>query len=204
MPRQRKLENFSASTLAEVESDWRAGLMSIRVVAAKYRVDPDALRNFAARAGWTRGDLRDAIQTSSQKALIDRTVAEDQDSGDAFGGPVVATAEETVERYGQLAADVVGSHRADVARGRLHASRLERELYRSVDTLRERVSDPKEQLALIRSAAETLRCLAMTTKCYVELERLAWGLDKPAEPRATYDDFLAEFYGENVVSGEGK
>jgi hypothetical protein len=196
MPRPRKLEKLAADELAQIEGDWRAGVMSIRVVAAKHRLDPDALRNFATRAGWVRGDLSDAINVSTNRALVDQTIAYDQRvHGD--DRPVVATAEETVERYGQLAADIVGSHRSDVARGRLQASRLERALYRLVDSLASSTDDPRERLSLIRSAAETLRCLATTMKTFVEIERQAWGLDKPEAQAPTYDDLLAELYGEN-------
>lgn len=188
MPRLNKVERLSTDVLTELEGDWRAGLLSIRVIAAKYRVDPDALRNFAIRAGWTRGDLHDAIRASSNRALVEQTVAEDHHSLE----PVVSTAEETVERYGQLAADIVNSHRHDAARGRLHANRLERELYRLVGAFGDSVQDPKERLSLIRSSAETLRCLAITTKMYIEVERQAWGLDKPGGESAGYDELLEE------------
>lgn len=193
MPRQRKVENLEASALSELEGDWRAGLLSGRVIAAKYRVDPDALRNFAVRAGWQRGDLSAAIRESSNRALVERTVAVSQEHGDQA---VLPAHTEIVARYSQLAADIVASHRDDAAQGRLHARRLEQELRRVVATLAETAEDSKEQLSIIRSAAETLRCLATTQRLYVDIERQAWGLDKAGAQGATYDDFLAELHGE--------
>jgi hypothetical protein len=201
MPRLRSIERSTAETLKQIEGDWRAGILSIRVVAAKYRVDPDALRNFAVRSGWLRGDLGADIDRGTTRAVMERAVSEADRTAGRASAPVVSE-KEIVQQYSQIVAGVLGGHREAAERGRSHAVRLEQELSRCIGAIAQE-SDLKERLALIRSSAETLRAVAVAMKTFIDLERQAWQLDKDnGSGGVSYDDFLVEIYGETASTRE--
>lgn len=225
---KRNIEALSAERLRELEADWRSGLLTIAVLAAKYGLHRDALQRFAEKVGWRRGDLRAAIDSAATSALV-RRAATDGDHACGAGTGLAPSDRETVARYGQIVAGVVESHQRDVARGRQHAAELARQLAwltpvfvdeEATGGLASVIADQnsdlasalcprpkrptKEELQLFRERAEILKSIATTQRIYIELERQALGLDKPGAQEATYDDFLAEFYGEQQDKLDGR
>lgn len=219
MPRpHRSISALSPEALKELEGDWRAGLLSIRVLAAKFRLDPDHLREHARKAGWDKGDLGVAINKAATSALVQRAV------GDSLPDGLAPDTQETVRQYGQIVAAVIESQRADVGGARAHAARLRKELDElsgpeldegAINALADLIADSnpdlakalrptkksllpmKEQLAMLALRADILRSLAISMEKFVNLERQAWGLDrKDGGATAGYDEFLDELHGE--------
>lgn len=215
----REIGSLPAEALKELEGDWRAGLMSLQVLALKYRVDAAEIRAFAKRAGWDGGDLGSAIQNASTAALVQRAV------NGSFNDGLTPDARETVRMYGQIVAGFVELQRSQIGRARAYAAKLmaELEALMGPDIDLDRIStmanameaqDPEfakllrgdgkrksllpmnEQLNLLAKKADILRTLSQSMKNFVEMERVAWGLDKPGGGSAGYDEFLDELHGE--------
>lgn len=120
-----------------LQKQWKAGVMSLRVLSIKFNVDATALTAFAMRSGWgDRGSLHAQIDEGATRAMMNRAVST-QDSVDAFGSdsqkvarlePKVMNDEDLTEQYSQIVATVVESQRRGVNRGRLLTERLMSEL----------------------------------------------------------------------------
>jgi hypothetical protein len=215
---KRKIEDLTPEQLKELEGDWRAGLLSLGVLAAKFRVEPKELLAFARRSRWDgRGDLSAAIQGAATSALMQRAV------GQLTGDGLQPDAQETVARYGQIVATVVEEHKADISRARRRVRKYIEELEAldgpdidedAISGLIVAIQDqnpelakllkrPKKsllpivhQIALLDAKAEVVRKLVASEKALIELQRQAWGLDKGEGKGLTYDDYLAELHGE--------
>lgn len=215
----RKIDSLTPEALRELEGDWRAGLLSIRVIAAKYRVAPEHLSAYARKVGWDKGDLGVAINKAATSALVQRAV------GDTLPADGLAPdTRETVRQYGQIVAQVIESQRSDVGSARNYCTKLRRELEEltgpeideaAVNTLADLIADQnpelakmlrpgkksllplKEQLMFLALKADILKTLAIATEKFITLERQAWGLDRPGGgATAGYDEFLDEIHGE--------
>jgi hypothetical protein len=221
---KRKIEDLTPQALKELEGEWRAGLLSLKVLALKYRLDPDELRAFARSTGWDRGDLGSAIQGAATSALVQRAV------GAVTGDGLQPDARETVAKYGQIVASVVEGQREDIARARRRVRKYIEELEEldgpdidesAISGLIDAIKDQNPELAALLSKkpkkllpqdlhlvrldrkAAILRNIVGSEKALIELQRQAWGLDKQGEKGLTYDDFLAELHGE-TDDGEPK
>lgn len=211
----KRIKDLEPHTLASLEADWKLGLLSKAVIAAKYNVDVRDLTASAEEYGWDGPDLGGAVRTAHQRAVI--------------AGPDKADGDLTVEdvkAYGKRMAESTEAHIQLGTIGRQIADRLIRKLDsvmtfeadedavtsiadylnaenpKLAETLRKsKHDDPKDrllQLAIIRAGAQTLMDIAKPAVAFVEIERTALGLDKPQAPStaATYDDILDTIHGE--------
>jgi hypothetical protein len=174
-----------------IEADFRAGVLSLRELAALHSVSHQAIAKRAKAKGWER-DLAGKIKAKADalvaKALVDTEV----DSRRA------ATETETVDANAKRIADVQISHRKDIARFRKIAIDLLAELEAETGDIdlftelgiflrdeNEKGVDKRNDLyhKVISSAGRvsSTKQLAETLKILIGLEREAYGLSNDAE-----------------------
>lgn len=211
MAKKREISDLTPEKLTELEGDWRAGVMSIRVIAAKYGLETSTLRSYAQRVGWEGGDLRASIDQATTASLMSRAVG--NQSGNAT---------ETVKKYGEFVANVVEEQRTEIGRARrlagkylaeLEAFDVDAAVNESVSLVAQLISadnpdlakaleqgrrelDRVDRLKLLGHRVAITRELSIATKNFVELERQAFGLDKPQGATAGYDEYLDEVLDE--------
>lgn len=196
-----------------IEADFRAGLLSIREIAAANGVSHVSISKRAKRDGWER-DLAAKIKAKADalvtKAEVTKEVTSEQ----------LVTERRIVEANAQVIADVRVSHRRDIARARLLAMKLMDELEIETDHI-----DLLEQMeaalaeadsdALVRavqrvtstaSRIESVKKLAEAMKVLVSMEREAYGIAEPTKVEVSNPDGslaqkgrgLADFYADHV------
>lgn len=198
-------ERKPAPDWERIEADYRAGLLSLREIAAARGVSNVAIHKRAKKEGWER-DLGKRIQAKAD-ALVSKREAASKTSADA-----VASDRIVVEANATLIAEVRLSHRRDIARSRNLAMQMLEELERATtntdvfekiaDLLRESDDIAERRLEAfnkIMSSAgriDSMKKLADTLRTLVTLEREAYGLT--ADPDGGTDDVptsLDHFYG---------
>lgn len=179
-------EKRKAPDWERIEADYRAGLLSVREIAASQSVSHTAIQKRAKSHGWER-DLAAKI-----KAKADALVAKHEVAAE------VATAHAETERQlvsanAQVIADIRIAHRKDIARSRSLAMLLLEELEHETgdndlfEQLGEilRSEDDKGQdkrndiyRKVISGAArvDSMKKLAETLKTLIGLEREAYGI----------------------------
>lgn len=167
-----------------IEADYRAGLMSLRELAAPHGVTEAAIRKRAKRDGWER-NLQAKIQAKADAIVARRAVL-------AQGAKVAER--EIIEANAERIAQVRGEHRADITRARALALQMLAELECVTGSLEDfeqlgevlrnpddRGQDKRNELyqKVISSAGrvDSLKKLAETLKTLISLEREAYGLD---------------------------
>ena len=178
-----------------IESDYRAGLLSVREIAAPQGITEGAVRKRAKRDAWTR-DLAAKIKSKSDdlvrkeavrsKVRIERTDTDNM----------------VVEANAEAIAAVRISHRADIARFRRLARSLLREIEietESLDLFEElgellRSEDDKGQdkrndiyrkVITGASRVDSMKKLAETLKTLIGLEREAYNIGETMKPSDT-------------------
>lgn len=169
-----------------IEADYRAGLLSVREIAASQGITHGAINKRAKRDGWTR-DLSAKIKAKAD-ALVSKREVSTQVSTDT-----AATERLIVEANAEVIAGIRMAHRSDIARSRKLAMALLEELEAetgSIDLFHElgeilRAEDDKGQdkrndiyCKVISSAGriDGMKKLADTLKVLVGLEREAYGI----------------------------
>ncbi len=118
----------SAPDWERIEADYRAGLLSVREIAAANGVSHVAIGKRAKRDGWER-DLDAKIKAKADalvtKAEVTREVTSEQ----------AVTERRIVEANAQVIAEVRVSHRRDIARARSLAMKLLDELESQTDNI---------------------------------------------------------------------
>lgn len=184
----------SAVDWERIEAEYRAGLLSVREIAASQGITHGAINKRAKRDGWER-DLKAKIKAKADALVSKRQVSK------LVSTERVATEKAIVEANAQVIADVRMSHRTDIARcRRLAISMLEEleaetgdpglfaklgELLRSED---KNGQDKRNDLYMkvISSAGriDSLKKLVETEKTLIGLEREAFSIDNAAPPEA--------------------
>lgn len=192
-----------------VERDYRAGLLSVRELAANAGVSHVAVMKHAKREGWTR-DLAAKIKARAEDLVTSAGVTT----------PVTAEAKAderaVVEANATAIMRVRLAHRKDIAREREHTNRLLAELEAVGDVapeLREAaniavalatstdpdarkiarwVQDAVNKVADLPGRIASMKMLADTTTKLVTLERQAYSLDD-AKDAGDGDDALDAF-----------
>lgn len=174
-----------------IEADYRAGLLSVREIAAANGVSHVAIGKRAKRDGWER-DL-DAKIKAKAEALVTKEVTSEQ----------AVTERRIVEANAQVIAEVRVSHRRDIARARSLAMKLLDELEVQTDSV-----DLLEQLETalagedgpdgltrvfqrVTSTAgriDSAKKLAEAMKVLVSMEREAYGIVDAAKVEHTGKD----------------
>lgn len=195
-----------------IEADYRAGLLSVREIAAANGVSHVAIGKRAKRDGWER-DLDAKIKAKADALVTKAEVTKEVTSEQAV------TERRIVEANAQVIAEVRVSHRRDIARARSLAMKLLDELEVQTDSV-----DLLEQLETalagedgpdgltrvfqrVTSTAgriDSAKKLAEAMKVLVSMEREAYGIVEAAKLELSNPDgslaqrgrSLSEFYAD--------
>jgi hypothetical protein len=180
---------------AAIEKDYRAGLKSLRSIAAKNLVTEGAIRKRAKRDGWER-DLAERIKARADELVRKATVRTVVRTESAVSERVL------VEVNAQVQTDIVLAHRTDIQRSRKLAMTLMRELEWQTDQIElleqfaTIMADPDEKgqdrrnelyrkIISLPSRASSMKTMADALKTLIGLERQAFGLDTLEENNNT-------------------
>lgn len=176
-----------------IERDYRAGVLSVREIAASQGITHGAINKRAKRDGWLR-DLKAKIQAKADALVSKREVST------LVSAERVATEKTIVDGNAQRIADVRMEHRGDILRMRRLVLAMLTELEIETDSpdlfeeLGEllRSEDDKGQdkrndiyRKVIGSAGriDSMKKLAETLRVLVTLEREAYGIDDRSNVR---------------------
>ena len=176
-----------------IEADYRAGLLSVREIAASQGITHTAIQKRAKAGAWER-DLSAKIKAKADSLVAKREVAS------AVATARAATDQVIVDANAQVIADIRIAHRGDISRSRRVAMSLLAELEFQTGNLdlleglaelliddgdesedAKRSANAKRWEAFNRaialgSRASTMKTLADALKALVALEREAYGL----------------------------
>lgn len=169
-----------------IEADYRAGILSVREIAASQGISHVAISKRAKRDGWDR-DLAKRIQAKAEALVTTRTVTSEVTNEQAVTDRVI------VEGNAEVIANIRLAHRSDIARSRRLAMSLlgelesvteNRELFEQLgEMLRspdERGNDKRNDLyqKVISSTGRvsSMKQLSETLKTLIGLEREAYGI----------------------------
>jgi AcrR family transcriptional regulator len=177
-----------------IETDYRAGILSTREIAAAAGISHTAINKRAKKDGWVR-DLKAKIQAKADELVSRRVVSTEVSSQKA------ATERQIIEANAERIAQVRGEHRGDIQRVRSLALNLLGELegqsasLEDLATLGELLRNPDDDgndrrndlyLKIIStpSRIDSAKKVAETLKHAITMEREAYGLDdkKPEQP----------------------
>lgn len=147
--------------------DYRAGMLSLREVARKHKVDVGYLHRKAKKESWTR-DLAAKVKQEVNRKLVNAAV-----------NTTHASEAEIVDQASTQGVQVVQLHRADIKHQRDIAagllSDLEKNEARKVVT---KAGVEVEVYASLKERSEIFRNLTQAAAKYIPLERQAWSLDE--------------------------
>lgn len=158
-----------------VKQEYRAGILSIRMLATKYDTHESSIRSRAKRNDWQR-DLTDKVK----QAVSTKLMSADARTTDTHSGEITVVEQdmEIIEKSSDEVTQLVMAHRANVAEYRRLSSKITG--YLATVTLTE-----DNHVAFTRSLNAGIDALAKAIK----LERQSYGLDEP-QPESTYEDDL--------------
>lgn len=181
-----------------IESDYRAGVLSIREIASSHQISHTAIQKRAKRGGWTR-DLAAKIQAKAD-ALVAKEVVSSQ-----VATATAATERLIVEANAEAIAQVRLSHRTDISRarklcltllGELEVASQERMTVEALADALHQMESPDSPTAAnkareilsramsIPARTGALKSLTDSLKTLVGLEREAWDLKSLEHPSA--------------------
>jgi|SRR4051812_12958971 len=195
--------------LIAVEADYRAGVMSVRAVAAKHGVSEGAVRKWAKNAKpepWKR-DLSEKVREAARAALVRVPV---RSTHTAYGEVRTASEREVVDVAARAIVQVVREHRGAIQAGQQMVGMLLGQLQEAAasrDELEETIEadtmgtgddgkpDYRRRAAMLKAVslpahAGVIKDLATAMKHLVGLERQAFGLtdekdEAPPPPQST-------------------
>ena len=172
-----------------IEQLFRAGLLSVREIAAACGVSHTAINKRSKAEGWDR-DLNAKIKAKADSLVSKREVST------KVSTETLATERGIVEANAEVIADIRMAHRTDIGRSRRLANKLLDELEALTDeqgTIKELIAQLKEadddgdamsavlalahKMGALPSRTKTMKELAETLKTLVALERQAYDLD---------------------------
>lgn len=165
-----------------IEAHYRAGLRSLRDIAAQYQITEGAIRKRAKRDGWVR-DLSAKVQAKAEELVRTEVVRKAVRSESAVSERVL------IEVNAQVIADRVLGHRAFLRRAITLAEHLLQELESTtrqidaVEALADLVGDdPKRREAFERAIslpgrAGILAKLGEAGKAFITLDRQAFSME---------------------------
>ena len=176
-----------------IEGHYRAGVRSLRDIAAEYGLGESGIRKRAKRDGWVR-DLSEKIAAAAAELV----------RKDAVRSPVrtesAVSERALIEANAELQANITRSHRADISRLRRIVQALLSELEDQTEQpeaytqLAELLADPDANESRLQDAyrralslpgrTATAKTLAETLKILIALERQAFNLSDGTDPEA--------------------
>lgn len=153
---------MAATDWDAIESEYRAGQISINEIARNYGISPQALRGKAKRNQWTR-DLSKQVRNAVRAKLLEDGVS-----------PSVSPsrAGETIDAASDRGVEIIRSHRKDLTDLRTRAKALQERF----DEMLPLAALPKD-LAML---SDVLTDAAAVIGKAIPLERQAFNLDDPA------------------------
>jgi hypothetical protein len=176
-----------------IEQLFRAGLLSVREIAAACGVSHTAINKRSKAEGWDR-DLNAKIKAKADSLVSKREVST------KVSTETLATERGIVEANAEVIADIRMAHRTDIGRSRRLANKLLDELESLTDeqgTIKELIAQLKDgdqddgdamadvlalanKMSALPNRTKTMKELAETLKTLVALERQAYDLDTKA------------------------
>ncbi|MFJ4130859.1 hypothetical protein [Pseudomonas cyclaminis] len=176
-----------------IERAYRAGVLSVREIAASCGVSHTAIQKRAKANGWER-DLKAKIKAKADSLVAKREVAIQ------VASKSVETEREIIEVNAEVIANIRMAHRGDISRGRRLTNKLLDELEALTDeqgTIKELIAQLKgadhddgdamsdvlalaNKMGALPTRTKTMKELAETLKTLVALERQAYDLDTKA------------------------
>ncbi|MBA6129357.1 hypothetical protein NNX13_21940 [Pseudomonas sp. Eb3] len=173
-----------------IERAYRAGVLSVREIAAAHEVSHTAINKRAKREGWDR-DLKAKIKAKADALVSRREVSTEVSSKQA------ETEREIIELNAEVIANIRMAHRGDISRSRRLTNKLLDELESLTDeqgTIKELIDQLKDgdhedgeamadvlalakKMSALPARTKTMKELAETLKTLVALERQAYDLD---------------------------
>ncbi|MCD5970761.1 hypothetical protein [Pseudomonas quasicaspiana] len=173
-----------------IERAYRAGLLSVREIAASCGVSHTAIQKRAKANSWER-DLKAKIKAKADSLVAKREVATQ------VASKSVETEREIIEVNAEVIANIRMAHRGDISRSRRLTNKLLDELEAMTDeqgTIKELIAQLKDgdhddgeamsdmlalanKMGALPSRTKTMKELAETLKTLVALERQAYDLD---------------------------
>lgn len=175
-----------------IEFDYRAGILSLREIAAAHDITEGAIRKRAKRDGWER-DLGAKIRAKAESLVRKDVVRSEVRSSSAYQ----TTEKEVIEANAQLQANALLDHRKNIKRGRTLAMKLLVEVEAQTDDLDlferlgelfvetnegesperlRRMQETFDRVLSTPSRIDGLKKLSDTMKNLIALERQALGL----------------------------
>lgn len=195
----------------KIELDYRAGIKTLREIAADHGISEGAIRKRAKRDGWER----DITAKIAQKA--DALVRKDAVRSEVRKESAISE-REIIDANAQAIVSVRLSHRKDIQRSRRitmglleeleqqtgadNVALLEQmgELLRSEDDKgQDKLNDLYRKIISLPGRAKTMKDLGESLRVLVTLERQAFGLDdKDARPQDALTTLLQSISGANA------
>lgn len=180
----------SAPDWERIELDYRAGIKSLREIAANHPgTNHVAIARKAKAEGWTR-DLSERIKAKAEDLVTRAAVTADVTANRAV------TEKQVVEANAQDQASVRLAHRKDIQRNRSIVARLMDELEAQVgpenaalladlgemtrspdDAGQDKLNDLYRKVISLPERVKTAKTLAETLRITVDMERQAFGMD---------------------------
>jgi hypothetical protein len=194
----------TAADWERIERDYRAGVLSVREIAATAGISHTAIQKRAKAEGWER-DLKAKVQARADALVAKREVAKSVAAATAVTERVI------IEANAQVIAEVRSNHRVDIARARRLCMTLLAELEEQTanvpgleglgELLRsendkgvDKLNDVYRAVISLPERTKTMKALADSIKVLVGLEREAYGLETTAGANTSVSaaDVLAE------------
>ena len=164
-----------------IEADYRAGLLSLREIAAEYGITEGAIRKRAKRDGWER-DLSAKIAAKAESLVRKEAVRSEVRSEPCERQIVDANAE--------TQANIRISHRKDISRSRALVMKMFGELEQTTDNAElfaqvgeilaqgddARMGDLVKRIAGVPGRIDSVKKLNEALKTVIALEREAYGI----------------------------
>ena len=190
----------------KIETQYRAGILTLREMAADCGVSHAGIRKRAEKYGWTR-DLAQRIYAKADLLVSKMALVS--------GARAIADDASIVDANAEVILRIRMAHRGDIARNRALAAELlaelesttgNRALFEQLAELMAPEADPGDSAAAKERArrqrevfdralslggrTDTMRKLADTLKILIGLEREAYGLTVASAPEASYEETL--------------
>lgn len=189
-----------------IESLYRAGVLSVREIAASHGTSHTAINKRAKAHGWER-DLKAKIKARAD-ALVSKAEVSKKVSTETL-----ATEKAIVEGNAQVVADIRMSHRRDISRSRRLCIKLLEELEGATDeraTIQEIIAQLKDgedadtamldlasKMMSLPNRTKIMKEIAEALRVLIALERQAYGIDD-ATAEESYEDRLARLMREGA------
>lgn len=201
-------EKKAAPDWERIEGEYRAGLLSVREIAASQGITHGAIQKRAKRDGWER-NLSKRIQDKAERLVASREVATQVATETAIPERLL------IEANAEVIATIRLSHRKDIARSRNLAMSLlvelesvtgNIELFEQLgeilrapdDKGQDKRNDLYQKVISMSGRVSNMKSLSDTLKTLIGLEREAYGINAAAgdggdETPAGLDHFYGDF-----------